>query len=391
MKYKRLVLGVVAIVVALWIIVGEQMSGASADAVVNAPVVTVRATVAGHLQVPARQLGARVTRGEVLASIDDPLVDRARLDDLMMEIRLEDAARAQIAALVSDTEAMRDGLVERTRIFRQHRLEELREMLAHAQARLAILEGGGAPATADDQGLLDAVGQDQGALPGEPRLTSLALDHARERVTVLQIALRAAEQNVFLGDGYNDAPNAEQRAVELDGEIAALRTRLAEAEERHAAVLERTDRERLRVNLRAGGVMQSPVTGLFWEVLQAEGVNVQRGDPVLRLVDCRSLLVTVSVTERVFNNLSVGQAARFRPGGSSEVLDATVGRMAGSGAEMIYRNLAIAPSQRHLERYDVALIVPALNQISTDDCMIGRTGRVFFDSRPLDGLRGLLR
>ena len=33
MKYGRLIIGIVAVITALWIILGEQMSGASADAV----------------------------------------------------------------------------------------------------------------------------------------------------------------------------------------------------------------------------------------------------------------------------------------------------------------------------------------------------------------------
>ncbi|MGR3250900.1 MAG: HlyD family secretion protein [Paracoccus sp. (in: a-proteobacteria)] len=390
MRYRRLILGIVAIVVALWIIVGEQMSGASADAVVNAPVITVRAPVAGDLTVPTRQLGARVTQGEVIASIEDPVVDRVRLDDLLMEVRLEEATRAQIEALLSNTQATREALLQRSQTFRSRRLEELRTRLSHAEARLEILEAGGAPTDEDEQRLLDAVDDGTERLPGEPRLDALVLDHARERVEVLQIALRAAEQGVFLGDGYNDAPNAEQRATELASEIAALQTRLAEAEERVAAVGERVDRERLRVNSLTGGELQAPVTGLLWEVLQADGVNVQRGDPILRLVDCGATMVTASVTERVYNSLAVGDAARFRLGGSSTVFEATVARLAGSGAETIYRNLAVAPSQRHLERYDVALIVPQLAQLGVEGCMIGRTGRTFFDGRPLDGLRRLL-
>jgi hypothetical protein len=60
--------------------------------------------------------------------------------------------------------------------------------------------------------------------------------------------------------------------------------------------------------------------------------------------------------------------------------------LAGSGAETIYRNLAIAPSRQHLERYDVTLLSPALRD-SDVGCAIGRTGRVFFDARPLDFVR----
>lgn len=390
MRYRRLILGLIAIVVALWIIVGEQMSGASADAVVNAPLVTVRATVAGNLSVPSRQLGARTAEGEVIASIKDPIVDRIQLDDLLMEARLEEATRAQIEALLAETEASRDALLERTQIFRARRLEELRTRLSHAETRLAILEASGAPADEGQERLLDVVEQGTERLPGEPRLDGLVLDHARERVEVLKIALRAAEENVFLGDGYNDSPNAEQRAVELASEIAALQTRLTEAENRVAAVGERVDRERLRVNGLTGGEIRSPVAGLLWEILEADGVNVQRGDPLLRLLDCQATMVTASVTERVYNSLAVGDAARFRLGGTSTVYDATVARLAGSGAETIYRNLAVAPSQRHLERYDVALIVPQLAHLGVEGCMIGRTGRVFFDGRPLDGLRRLL-
>ncbi len=387
MKYGRLIIGIVAVITALWIILGEQMSGASADAVVNAPVVTVRAPVAGNLQMPARQLGSRVSRGEVLASRQDPIVDRIRLDDLLMEARLEAAAEAQIAALLSETQSIREDMAEQTRSDRARRLEELREHLSHAEARLTILETGGVTLENGDQQLLDAVAQDADRLPGEPRLDALVLDHARERVDVLRIALRAAEENVFLRDG-NDAG---QRLWELDKDIAILASHLAEAQERSAAVRERADRERIRVNGLTGGDLQAPVDGLFWEVLEADSVTVQRGDPLLRLVDCQATLVTVSVTERVYNGLTVGQAATFRLGGTSEVLDATISRLAGSGAAAVYRSLAVAPSQRHLERYDVALIVPALRQAGPKGCMIGRTGRAFFETRPLDGLRNLFR
>lgn len=387
MKYSRPVIGILLILLSIWVIVGEQMSGASADAVVNAPIVTIRAPVAGNLTIPERQLGGRVTQGEVLASIEDPIADRVRLNDLLMEVRLEEAARAQIAELLAETGAIRDDLNRRADIFRTNRLEELQTRLTHARSRLAILEQ--EQAAVPDPRLLEAVEEDDQRLPAEPRLDALVLDHARERVAILQIALNAAQQGVFLGDGYNDAPNAEQRSVELRSEIAALNTRLAEADARVTAVGERADRERLRVNSQIGGDLQSPVTGIFWDVLQADGVNVQRGDPLLRIVDCSSTVVTLSVTERTYNDLAVGQPARFRLAGSSEVHDATVARLAGSGAATIYQAMAVAPSQKHLERFDVALIVPALRDGGADNCVIGQTGRAFFETRPLDGLRGL--
>ena len=366
MKHARLAIGSAAVVIGIWVIIGEQMSGASADAVVNAPVITLRTPIAGDLALPERQIGSRVGEGEVLARVENGRVDRIRLDDLLMELEREKAALARMDADIKQTGAQRDMLLERTRDYRAHRTAELDARLAHAEARLAHLEG------------------QQGA-------DFLTLDQARERVAVLRIEVAAAADEVFLGDGYNDAPNAEQRMVELDGKLDALGTARQQAEAVLAALQERVDRERLRVNGAGAVELRAPLDGIYWEILEADGVNVQRGDPVVRLVDCGAAMVTLSVTERVYNRLAIGQPASFRLTDSTDLHQGTVARLAGSGAQTIYRHLAVAPSQKHLERHDVTLIVPGLQQASAEGCMIGRTGRAFFETRPLDWLRDLLR
>lgn len=390
MKYTRLIVGLGAIIFALWVIVGEQMSGASANAVVNAPVVTVRAPVAGNLQISARQLGSSVSQGVVLASIQDPLVDAVRLDDLLMEVQLEAAARLQIETLLSETRDLQQNLIERSRSYQINRLEELREQLSYAEERLAILEEADLPENTD-QRLLDTVERDANRIPGEPRLEALILNHAQERVATLRIAVRSAEQNIFLGDGYNDSPNSGQRVVELESEIASLASQLTEATARYETLVERVNRERIRVNRFTGNELVSPVNGIYWDILEGNGINVQRGDPLIRIVNCDATIVTLSVTERIYNSLSVGQPATFRLGGTTRVYDATISRLAGSGAATIYQTLAVAPSERHLERFDVSLLVPELRDDASGGCMIGKTGRAFFENRPLDWLRGVFQ
>ena len=387
MKSFRLLLSVVLIVVALWVIIGEQMTGASADAVLNAPVVTIRAGTAGDLSLSDRPVGARVQAGEVLGSITDPRADQVRLNDLQMELALAQAETARLEADVSATEAMIASLRDRAAIFREQRLAEIRTRLDHARLRLAVLEGGPVP-DALQQRLADLVGDTPDRLPQEPLISPLVIDHARERVALLEIALRAAEQDVFLGDGYNDSPNAEQRATELQSVLSGLGAGLVEARAREAAYAQRVSRERVRVNGLLGGEILAPVSGQYWEVLEADGVNVQRGDPLLRLLDCEASVVSLSVTERIYNSLRVGQGATFRLAGHNEVYRGTVARLAGSGASTVYTHLAIAPSERHLERFDVTLLVPTLTADPQLGCAVGRTGRVFFDDRPLDWLRG---
>ena len=99
-----LIIGGVVVVVGLFIIVGEQMAGVSADAVINAQVLVLRAPVDGEITMQVRTLGTRVSPDEPLATISDPRPDDTRLVDLQRELRrvaidLERRGRLQQGAL----------------------------------------------------------------------------------------------------------------------------------------------------------------------------------------------------------------------------------------------------------------------------------------------------
>jgi multidrug resistance efflux pump len=383
MRYSRLLVGFTIIALALWVIVGEQMSGASGNAVVNAQLSTLRAPLAGTISLQDRALGSAVTRSEDLAAVSDAFVDSIRLNDLALEQALATAEAARAADRLRTLDLQLSDLSERTAGFQAARVAEINVRLSHARERLRLLQAANA-----GEEPTDTV---QGGQPVdlEERVDPLALSMAQEHVDVLEIALRSAESGVFLGDGYNDAPASEQRRVVLAGERDNLMSELGLSEARLTAVTARLDQERLRTNLLGDAVLKSTVNGQIWEVLAADGETVQRGQDVLRLVDCDRVIVTLSVSENVYNRLNIGDDAVFRLSGDGRSFDGTIIRMAGSGAATIYRNLAVAPSQRHLERFDVALLVPALRNEPTLRCNIGRTGRVFFETRPLDWLRGL--
>lgn len=388
MIFFRLLLGTALVGLALWVIVGEQITGVTADATINARVVTVRAPIAGDLTMPRRGLGASVTSGEVVGTVEDRLVDSVRRNDLEMELAIAEAVVVRQAALVEETAAIMTALEARADLFRERRIEEIGIRLEFARERLRLLEDGVFPLSFDIAPPADA-GVERIAEPDAEGLRELWINAVRERLVVLEIELASAEDGVFLGDGYNDAPNAGQRVAELKSELASHRARMVEAEANVAAIAERVDAERLQTNRAGHAELVSPVEGRLWEVLTETGTNLQRGDPVLRVLDCSSVMVTASVTETVYNDLEVGDAAVFRPTGDARNFDATVSRLGGAGAATLYNLLAVAPSERHLQRYDVTLSVPGLAAEPDLACGIGRTGRVFFDQRPLDWLRGL--
>ena len=222
-------------------------------------------------------------------------------------------------------------------------------------------------------------------------MPELALNYAAEKVAALEIAVRAARSGVYLGDGYNDSPNSEQRVVELQTTLDGLKSDVIAAAGRKLAIERRIKFEQLRSSRLQTVTLKSTVNGILWDYLTSDAETVQRGQDVMRFVDCDSAVVTASVAENVYRRLSAGQSATFRMSGDSIILPATVTRLAGPGAQAIYGNLAVAPSKQHLERFDVTLLVPALRDKQDLRCAIGRTGRVFFDTRPLDWLRGFWR
>ncbi len=322
------------------------MSGASADAVINARLTTVRAPIAGRVSIERRSLGTHIAQGEPIGSIVDPIVDDIRLNDLLLEQALAKAELGRQRAVIGALKTSIEELSTRATAYRRQRVRQL-------EARSAFGESGASSAAGE-------------------------------------IELESARQGIFLGDGYNDAPFSGQRLVDLDLRLEEMRASLKAQEARIMALDDRVKSERLRVNKLAAHQLASNARGIVWEAPAGNGEIVQRGQDLIRLVDCGSSIVTLSVTEGVYNRLRLGDGGTFRLDTDGRTFQGSVTRLAGSGAATIYRNLAIAPSEKHLERYDVTLLSQSLRD-SDVGCAIGRTGRVFFEARPLDFLRRLWR
>ena len=395
MKSFKIIIGLLLICGALYVVLGEQLTGASANAFVNARLATIRAPIAGRLELVSRPLGAQVRLGDPLGSVEDPLVDNIRLADLereQAEAQVDiDRLRQTIRAFETAIEALRT----RAAIYREERKRQLEAQGQSAQSTTAAAEARfkfaeltrQRSARLSRRGIATAEAFEQAQSLAE--VSGLELASARAQATETAVALSASERGVFLGDGFNDAPYSEQRISEIDVQRLELQAQLQGKQTALKILQDRLANERLRVNKLSAAALSANVNGALWDYLSASGEIIQRGQDVIRLIDCDSAIVTLSVSESLYNTLRVGAAAAFRFNRTSVVLQGTVIRLAGSGAANIYQNLAIAPSERHLERFDVALDVPALRDDPELRCLAGRTGRVFFETRSLGWLRRL--
>lgn len=386
MRFIKLLTVLALVILLAWVIVGEQLSGVSSDATVNAELATLTAPISGNLEMSPSRLGAAVPKGKMLANIMSYQSTTETLENLRLNYTILEAQALGVSEKLSHLGKLRASLISRRDAYKFERVAEFETRLKYAEARLLLLQNGESEDTISQIEAQDGLTDN----PGDPLLSGIALEYARERVAAFNISLRGARRGVFLGDGYNDAPWSEQELARLEASIAQANSMVGELKLSMTALKVRIGVEQVRAIRQASANLTSPVNGKVWDRNARSGEYIERGTVIVRLIDCDSVIVTASVTEETYNRLRIGDAATFRLSGESKVLSANVIRLGGAGAAKLYLNLAVAPSKSHLEKFDVALVVPALRDAPDLRCLIGQTGRVFFEVRPLDWLRRMV-
>jgi len=388
-RWLLITCGLLVAALGFYVIVGEQFSGTSADSVINAQVLILRAPIDGQMTLSVHELGARVGEKEHLASLTDPRPDDTRLIDLKhtatqftIELqRLKDRAAAlEMARSKYQTQAD-TYLAGRVRQI-EARIAEVTSAMEGAQSKLR--ESGAAFQRSSALGRSGFQSQaDVSRARSSFEVGTQDVQATQERIRYLSVELEAAKQGTFLGDATNDAPYSQQRIQEMGLQLAEVAADLEERTNRIASLRKQIDEEQIRLGRFTEARIDAPVPGILWEIMAGSGEYVHKSQDVLRIVDCTSTVVTASVRESVYNRLIVGDTAQFRLLSNAQTYQGTVARLAGSGAQSIYRNLAIGPSEEHLKRFDVTLLVPALNADAALSCAVGRTGRVTFSAGPL--------
>ncbi|HUI95404.1 MAG TPA: HlyD family efflux transporter periplasmic adaptor subunit [Xanthobacteraceae bacterium] len=380
-RIVKAALGLAITVAVGWLPAQRFLELASAEAVVNARLVTVRAPIDGQIE-PASalpEIGSPVAAHAVLLRVVNPRADRGRLDDVR---RLSDAVaseRAGIVARLALLRAQHAALADQTRYFQEARVRELEAQAGGMESEIAA-----ATATRVEA---DATLARTAALAQSGAQTRVALDRAqrddrvaaqaettlRRRLTAVQIELEAARQGKFVGDSYNDRPSSSAHADEVALRIAELEADLRIRDERLARLAASEREEAARYAQASAAALAAPVSGNLWEMLTTPGEDVRAGREVLRILDCSHMLVTAVVSEKTYASLRLGSPARFRPLGESTDYAGRVIQLTGLAAPP--DNLAIGTAALTRDTYRVIVSVPALE---TSGCAVGRSGRVTF-------------
>ncbi|MGY3616220.1 HlyD family secretion protein [Bradyrhizobium sp. USDA 10063] len=396
MKLLRVAVGSILLAGGLYIVIGEHFAGTSADATVNARLYVVRAPIEGRVALAVKSIGARVNPGELVADVTDDRFDTARLLELERE---RDNQRIELKRIAGQREAMslsRAGFEAQSADYQTGRVRQIEarvaEMKAAEDAAAARLREADAEFKRTNElrnrGVQTVANLDKARAAFD--VARQDLTSTQQRGNYFEAELASARSGVFIGESYNDSPFSTQRIRELDMRLAGLYVDEEQLRARISQYDREIDSERLRVNRLTSAALHSRVAGVVWDFLVDDGEHARRGQDLVKLVDCNSLVVTAGVSEALYDGLSVGAPVQVRLFGDDRIFDGTVTRLGGSGASSLYANLAVGPSAQHLQRFDVTVTVPELAQQPDLGCAIGRTGRVIFSSGPVATFRQLL-
>ena len=386
-KPSTLVKSALALAVALvlgWAPAVRLLATTSAEAVVNARVITLRAPIEGDVTMAAAatDIGSTFRNNEEILTIRNRRADYSHLDSLRRE---RDQLGTAISALEAKKQLLEQNLVElseQQENFRVGRITQLDQRIREIDADLAATEAQHDMALqtltrasalrktdAVSQAYLDKALQDE-------RVTKNTIQSLTERRKGSMVELEAARKFIFIGDSYNDTPQSAQRKMEVALELADVRARLEGSKAELAVLMTRIDAETRRNEELSSASIRSTVNGRVWEILTAPGEHVNAGQDLMRLLDCGSAMVTASVSEPTYQKLRIGQNATFQPRGGGKELH---GRIVGlNGLAAVSSNSAIQQSMLAREPYHVTLNFPGLTEGA--ECQIGRSGLVKFDT-----------
>jgi multidrug resistance efflux pump len=379
----KTLIGILLIVAAGWAPTLRLFQVSSVEAVINARVVTMRTPIEGIVQFQRdmNDLNAVLEDGMLIASVSNQRVDKGQANDLTKQIELELIELDRIKAEQISLLRRRARLVEQVEQYKTVRLSELETLLDEAAANQTEIEVALAGSDARRERTAELYEQKLVAYEKfnenetDVAILGARLNQIKAQRRRVELEYETLASGGYFGDHFNDRIRPANEIDKTDDMLSEIDANLSAQAARVSSLRKSLNRENNNLELLENAEIVLPVTGRVWELLVANGEQVSRGQPLLRMLDCTHVLITTSVSEEVYNRLTVGDAAKFILRDSNREFSANVVQL--SGVSSASANLAILPSALEKEPYRATVNVPELD--AAGQCLLGKTGRVVFD------------
>jgi multidrug resistance efflux pump len=335
----------------------------------------IRAPIDGIATTVVTTPGTAIKAGEAMGRVEDPRADDARLAQLQREVSATELERDALARRLTDLGQARSEAEAQAEAYRLGRVRQLELRIEEARANLdaAAAREADAKAVVGRGAALHARGFQSDEAQDKARhaqeVEDQAVIAARKRLDALTVELDAARNGTFLGDSYNDAPSSLQRARELALRITETQAARDEIKQKWDAVQGELAAERDRLAAHSKAVLTAPVQGQLWTIEAAPGEYVRKGQDLLTVLDCSTVIVTASVSERDYNELHLGDPVSFRVSGTDRAYPGRIVKLGSSTAFAI----PFDPGS-----HQIVVAIPKLAASTEDGCAVGRTGEVIF-------------
>ncbi len=388
-RFAKIALGV-ALVVAFGLApLRAMLATTSVEAIVNARIETIRSPIEGIVQAPAEKTASWSSTAPPKLVVVDPYADRSRLDELRRELNTLESQKQTHERQSQLTQTALDAIDVQAEKYRTGRLKLIEARVAAQTAELQAASAKTSQATASKrrsdhlQRTGDISGAESDRVQYEWSAATAAEAAARKRLEETQVEHDAVADGVFVGDSYNDSPSSAQRETELKLKKGELDAELAAVRDQIQHLGDQISQEEARYRLRSEAVVGLPTKGRVWEMLVGPGEYVNKGQDLLRVLDCSHPIVSANVDERVYNRLEVGSPATFRPLEDGRAYHGAVINL--TGAAGAPANFAIPPITMRKSPFYVTI---AMDDMGEAGCSIGRTGGVTFGDGDAASARG---
>ena len=258
----------------MWLLIPGLWTITSAQAVVNAHVITLNSPIEGIVTVPPPHLGRLVTQGAELLQIDAPMLDLGKIEELKTEaaslvgrVKALKQHRAKTEALKSELlisfNNYKDSMVRRV----AHELEEARSEAEAADAALRQRMGEENEEQARVRRELGSQRElNQARFAAE--IASKTAARASTAVIRLSDQLDSMKKGVFTGpgDSRNDFPYSLQRMHELTVQQVDDDARIEENQARITHLERQIEGETRRAKTRSTYKLKAPIDGIVWPI-----------------------------------------------------------------------------------------------------------------------------
>ena len=337
-RLARPAVGIGLLGLAAWSLVPLLLNVSSRQAVVNAPVVTLRSPIDGSVTFLCRTAsGASASANTPILEVRNALADDDRLDALKDEKVLLEARIKGHQQQLADLTILRDTLGDAACKYRNARLRTLE---LECDGAKAVLESARAveKQRISEEELLSRLqdshsvsGQDAGAAGFAAEAARHTVVQAQKSVANLEEQIRALHNGIHVGpgDGRNDLPYSAQRLHEIGFRMEEIRANLRQDEAKLAQLMRHIRGEEARLALRSRFTVKTPVDSVVWRQHVVSGSTIKADSPLLDLIDPGEIFIDAVISEQDLSRVRPGDSAEVRVVGSNGKWEATVRQVVG--------------------------------------------------------------